>query len=121
MITNALYSLSKATDFTGRAPMSDRRYRHVDQPARPPNPAGRRRRSPVDRDDRVRRSGRGPAVETDPLEAALPADDTIDEPYVPVRFESRVTELGVFELWCVSSTTSGRWKLEFSEREEPED
>jgi hypothetical protein len=57
-------------------------------------------------------------VETDSLEAVLPADASIDEPYVPVRFESRITELGMFELWCVSTQSGGRWKLEFSVREE---
>jgi molecular chaperone DnaK (HSP70) len=57
--------------------------------------------------------------ETDSLEATLPADDTIDEPYLPVKFQSRITELGMFELWCVSTRTDGRWKLEFSVREEP--
>jgi hypothetical protein len=57
-------------------------------------------------------------TETDPLETELKADESIDEPYVPVRFHSRITELGVFELWCVSTKTAGRWKLEFSVREE---
>ena len=42
--------------------------------------------------------------ETDSLEAMLPADESIDEPYVPVRFHARITELGVLELWCVSTT-----------------
>ncbi|MBN2023508.1 MAG: Hsp70 family protein [Pirellulales bacterium] len=57
-------------------------------------------------------------AETDPLEMTLPADESIDEPYVPVRFLSRITELGVFELWCASTQTDRRWKLEFSVREE---
>lgn len=57
-------------------------------------------------------------AETDSLEATLDADETIEEPYVPVRFQSRVTELGVFELWCVSTKSGKRWKLEFSVREE---
>jgi len=57
-------------------------------------------------------------VETDPLETTLPRDDAIDEPYAPVKFHSKITELGVFELWCHSQTTAGRWKLEFSVREE---
>jgi hypothetical protein len=57
-------------------------------------------------------------AETDPLEASLPADKSIDEPYVPVRFHSRITELGVLELWCVGTKTDRRWKLEFSVREE---
>ncbi|MEN6558435.1 MAG: Hsp70 family protein [Thermoguttaceae bacterium] len=55
--------------------------------------------------------------ETDSLEAALPVDASIDEPYVPVRFHCRLTELGVLELWCASTTSSKRWKLEFSVRE----
>ncbi len=57
-------------------------------------------------------------VETDSLETVLPADAAIDEPYVPVRFQSRITELGMFELWCVSTQSDGRWKLEFSVRDE---
>ncbi|MBN2163977.1 MAG: Hsp70 family protein [Pontiellaceae bacterium] len=58
--------------------------------------------------------------ETDSLEAALPVAEGIDDGYgyVPVRFESRVTELGIFELWCVSTMTDHRWKLEFSVREQ---
>lgn len=56
--------------------------------------------------------------ETDSLEAELPADETIDEPYVPVQFRSRITELGMFELWCVSAKTDQRWKLEFNVRED---
>ena len=56
--------------------------------------------------------------ETDSLEATLPADDSIEEGHVPVRFQSRITELGMFELWCVSTKTDQRWKLEFSVRDE---
>ena len=55
-------------------------------------------------------------VETDPLEATLPADAGDEGHYVPVRFNSRITELGMFELWCVSTRTDQRWKLEFSVR-----
>jgi molecular chaperone DnaK (HSP70) len=58
--------------------------------------------------------------ETDPLEAMLPVDQ-VEADYVPVQFESRLTELGMFELWCVSLTASHRWKLEFSVREETEE
>ena len=57
-------------------------------------------------------------LETDPLEAELPADDSIEDSYVPVRFQPRLTELGMLELWCVSTKSTGRWKLEFSVREE---
>jgi hypothetical protein len=35
---------------------------------------------------------------------------------VPVRFEAKVTELGMFELWCASTQSDRRWKLEFSVR-----
>ena len=58
-------------------------------------------------------------TETDSLEALLPPDESVDEPYVPVRFHARLTELGVLELWCVGTASDKRWKLEFSVREEP--
>lgn len=56
-------------------------------------------------------------VETAPLLATLPADESVTEPYVPVKFQSRITELGTFELWCVSTQSEGRWKLEFNVRD----
>ena len=55
--------------------------------------------------------------ETDSLEATLPAVEGSEDAYVPVRFHSRITELGVLELWCVGTKHPGRWKLEFSVRE----
>jgi hypothetical protein len=58
--------------------------------------------------------------ETAPMEATLPPDDAIDEPYVPVKFHSKITELGLLELWCVSTKSNARWKLEFSVREDAE-
>jgi molecular chaperone DnaK (HSP70) len=58
--------------------------------------------------------------ETDSLESALSADESIEEPYVPVRFHSKITELGMLELWCVSTKTDARWKLEFNVRESRE-
>jgi molecular chaperone DnaK (HSP70) len=54
--------------------------------------------------------------ETDSLETTLPAAEPIEGDYVPVRFHSRITELGVLELWCVGTQVEGRWKLEFSVR-----
>jgi len=57
-------------------------------------------------------------METDSLEASLPRDDSIDDYYVPVHFHTKLTELGVLELWCVSTRGTGRWKLEFSVRED---
>ena len=55
-------------------------------------------------------------IETDSMEAALQASSANEEGYVPVRFESRITELGVLELWCVGTRSDERWKLEFSVR-----
>ncbi|MGE5611796.1 MAG: Hsp70 family protein [Bacillota bacterium] len=57
-------------------------------------------------------------VETDPIQANLPAAEGAEDNYVPVHFKSRITELGVFELWCVSDVSPQQWKLEFSVREE---
>jgi molecular chaperone DnaK (HSP70) len=56
--------------------------------------------------------------ETDSLVASLPADDARDDSYVPVHFQSHINELGMFELWCVSTSGDRRWKLEFSVRED---
>jgi hypothetical protein len=60
-------------------------------------------------------------AETDSMETLLEAGGEEQETYVPVQFQSRITELGVFELWCVSTTSDRRWKLEFSIREDRED
>jgi hypothetical protein len=59
--------------------------------------------------------------ETDALETTLPVEKAEEEDYVPVQFESRLTELGMFELWCVSTMSDQRWKLEFSVREDAEE
>ena len=56
--------------------------------------------------------------ETDSLETTLPTVEGVAEDYVPVRFRSQITELGVLELWCVSAQNDGRWKLEFSVRDD---
>ena len=57
-------------------------------------------------------------VETDSMEATLPAAKGAQDGFVPVRFVSRITELGVLELWCESTVSEEKWKLEFSVREE---
>jgi hypothetical protein len=59
-------------------------------------------------------------AETDSLETTLTADESVEEDYVPVKFQSRITELGMFELWCVNAKTKRRWKLEFSVRGDAE-
>ncbi len=57
-------------------------------------------------------------AETDPLVATLNLEDS-DETFVPVKFRSKITELGMFELWCETgeSEQAKRWKLEFNVRE----
>ena len=70
--------------------------------------------------DILHRWAEGEIVETDSLEAHLPKPENIEEDYVPVRFHSRITELGMFELWCVNTLADQRWKLEFSVREDAE-
>ncbi|MGC1273714.1 MAG: Hsp70 family protein [Planctomycetaceae bacterium] len=56
--------------------------------------------------------------ETDSMEATLDRGEGEPDGYVPVQFQSDVTELGVMELWCVSTRDDRRWKLEFSVRED---
>jgi hypothetical protein len=58
--------------------------------------------------------------ESDSLEATLPPAEDLEDAYVPVRFQSRITELGIFELWCASTISNHRWKLEFSVRDDAE-
>ena len=60
----------------------------------------------------------GELSESDSLETLLPAVEKSEDGYMPVKFHSRITELGVFELWCVSTISDHRWKLEFSVRED---
>lgn len=54
--------------------------------------------------------------EMSPLEVTLPANGDSDRA-VPVTLESRVTELGTLELWCVARGGTDRWKLELNIRE----
>lgn len=81
--------------------------------------------SPIRKDDRpgdvLQRWSEDELMETDPLETTLPADEEDEEHYVPVNFHSRVTELGMLELWCVGTKSDKRWKLEFSVREDAEE
>jgi hypothetical protein len=52
-----------------------------------------------------------------PLSVTLEGEGTADGEVVPVRLETRVTELGTLELWCVSRDGRQRWKLELNIRE----
>ena len=54
-----------------------------------------------------------------PIEVYLPPNreqSDAKEEVVPVTLESKVTETGMLELWCVA-TDGRRWKLEFNVRE----
>lgn len=57
-------------------------------------------------------------VESDPIQTTLRSETSEDETCLPVRFQSRVTELGMFELYCISTKTDERWKMEFNARED---
>ncbi|MEL7496609.1 MAG: Hsp70 family protein [Planctomycetota bacterium] len=57
--------------------------------------------------------------ESDPLHTTLKADE-LDDDYAAVTFESRITEIGMFELWCNDANHQQQWKLEFNVREETE-
>ncbi len=39
------------------------------------------------------------------------------DPLIPVILESRATEIGTLEIWCVSTADSRKWRLEFNVRE----
>ena len=54
--------------------------------------------------------------ELSPLEVTLPVAGK-DNVSIPVTLESRVTEIGTLELWCVGRGGSDRWKLELNIRE----
>jgi len=54
--------------------------------------------------------------ELSPLEVTLTVDGQSGT-VVPVRLETRVTELGTLEVWCVSREGEHRWKLELNIRE----
>ncbi len=54
--------------------------------------------------------------ELGPLDVVLRREGAEDA-VVPVTLESRVTEIGTLEIWCVSRDSDERWKLELSIRE----
>ena len=56
-------------------------------------------------------------VESEPIELNLSSENAGDSQYVPVRFLSRITELGMFELWCRATRDNQQWKMEFNIRE----
>jgi hypothetical protein len=78
--------------------------------------------SPVRKQDKpgdlIQHWNENEVAETDSVQATLPRSKEFEEEFVPVRFESLITELGVLELWCVSTISKDRWKLEFSVRDD---
>ena len=58
----------------------------------------------------------GELEELSPLEVTLKLDGQ-QGTVLPVRLETRVTELGTLEVWCVSRDGANRWKLELNIRE----
>ena len=54
--------------------------------------------------------------ELSPLEVTLKLDGQLGT-VIPVRIETRFTELGTLEVWCVSRDGTQRWKLELNIRE----
>jgi hypothetical protein len=56
-------------------------------------------------------------IEIEPVTVSLTSESASDETFVPVRFMSRITELGMFELWCHSTRSDDKWKMEFNVRQ----
>ena len=55
------------------------------------------------------------------METQLDATDTdAGGTVIPVWLQSKVTEIGTLELWCVARDGDRRWKLEFNLREQQE-
>jgi hypothetical protein len=64
----------------------------------------------------------GEIEEVATMETLLPSTDAEREKTViPVWLESKLTEVGTLELWCVASDGGKRWKLEFNLREREEE
>ena len=78
--------------------------------------ATRKDDNPGDLIDNPERQPDETMTEVDPLVATLSTEEPIEERYVPVTFQSRITELGMFELWCVGTQVDRKWKLEFNVR-----
>ena len=62
----------------------------------------------------------GEIEELNPLEVTLTVEGQQGS-VLPVRLESRVTEIGTLELWCASRDGTNRWKLELNIREKSDE
>lgn len=83
------------------------RYRFFSSSSRPDDEAGQV----------LQRWGDDELVESESIELNLTSESVGDDLQVPVRFRSRVTELGMFELWCHSTKSDDAWKMDFNVRE----
>jgi hypothetical protein len=61
----------------------------------------------------------GQTEELGPLSTTLEAPRKEGQ-VVPVHLQSRMTEIGTLELWCLSRDNKQLWKLEFNVRERAE-
>jgi hypothetical protein len=60
----------------------------------------------------------GEVEEVNVMETLLsPSETDAATGVVPIWLESRVTEIGTLEVWCVSRDGDRKWKLEFNLRE----
>lgn len=63
----------------------------------------------------------GQIEEVTTMEAMLPTTEAEEGgKLIPVWLQSKVTEIGTLELWCVSRDEDRKWKLEFNLREREE-
>lgn len=64
----------------------------------------------------------GEIEEVTTMETTLPAtEDEAGGNLIPVWLQSKMTEIGTLELWCVARESDRRWKLEFNLREREEE
>lgn len=64
----------------------------------------------------------GEIEEVTTMETLLPSSEVeAGGRVIPVWIQSRVTEVGTLELWCVSRDDPNRWKLEFNLREQADE
>ncbi len=64
----------------------------------------------------------GDIEEVTTMETVLPATEEEEGGnIIPVWLQSKVTEVGTLELWCVARDENRRWKLEFNLREREKD
>jgi molecular chaperone DnaK (HSP70) len=57
-------------------------------------------------------------TELAPLEVTLDAPESGAAGVVPVRIQSKVTEIGTLEVWCVGRGGAPRWRLEYNIRDQ---